>query len=390
MDRASTPRGFRDVLPQEAAEREEIVAAMSSVMDSWGYGPVETPVVELADTLVAAMAGSDETRAFRLFDADGELLALRPEMTVPIARLVATRIGTGAPRRLRYVSDVFREQASLRGQSRQFTQIGLELVGETGPSADAEVITVLTSMLRASGLPEFTVGYGTVAVWRALTRAAGMGDEWEAEVMAAAHERNIAGIDVLAGAEGVPDAARDALRSVPRIRGGIEAIDACSKATAGLGTDESLAEMRAIWRLLEASGAADSVTVDFGIMRSFDYYTGMVLEVYAPGIGLPLGGGGRYDDVLAEFGSPAAAAGFAVGIERLHIAIAEQGVASTPASVDVVVGGDPVRAFLKAAELRGAGERVAIAVNRDEQELEAVRNELGAERAVFVTEGGEA
>ena len=118
-----------------------------------------------------------------------------------------------------------------------------------------------------------------------------------------------------------------ALSAVPRIRGGREAIDACRAATAGLGCDAALDELAATWELLEAAGAAERVVVDFSVMRSFDYYTGLVAEAYAPGLGLPLGGGGRYDGVLAAYDAPAPAAGFALGLERVMIALVEQGAA---------------------------------------------------------------
>lgn len=359
--RPVTPRGFRDVLPQEAAEREALARAMSDVMASWGYGLVETPAVEQYATLEAGAGGSIGGDVFRLFDADGGLLALRPEMTVPIGRLVATRFaGEPGPFRLRYCSEVFREQASMRGQSRQFTQVGLEFVGAAGPAADAEVIAVLVEALRTTGLSRFVVGVGTVAVLRAVLAIAGMPQEWSSAVLKAAHDRNLVGIDELARAEGVPAAVTRALTEVPRIRGGREAIGACREAASGLGADGALDELDAVWDLLETAGVADAVSIDFGIMRSFDYYTGMVLEVYAPGLGLTLGGGGRYDGLLAEFGAPAPAAGFAVGLERLHIALAEQKVAVGLPPLDAVLGGESADAFAAAARLRAAGWRVRL------------------------------
>jgi len=112
-----TPRGFRDVLFEEAREREIVVARISAAFSAWGYDPVETPVVEESATLATGIPGELERSAFRLFDLDGALLALRPEMTVPIARVAASRLaGTPGPHRIRYATEVFREHASLRGR----------------------------------------------------------------------------------------------------------------------------------------------------------------------------------------------------------------------------------------------------------------------------------
>ena len=196
--RPVTARGFRDVLPAEAAERDVVSRAIADEFAAWGYGLVETPIAEDWATLEAA-AGPLEGTAFRFIDLDGRLLALRPDMTVPIARLVASRLsGVPGPHRLRYAAEVFREHESLRGQARQFSQAGVELIGGQDPAADAEVVSLLVAALEAAGLPEFTVAIGTVAVLHAIVRAADASPAWGAAVLAAAHDRNLVGLDTLA------------------------------------------------------------------------------------------------------------------------------------------------------------------------------------------------
>lgn len=387
--RPVTPRGFRDVLFQEAAEREAASAAITAVFDAWGYRPVETPVVEGYATLEAAVGKALETTAFRLFDMDGSLLALRPEMTVPLARLAASRLaGEPGPHRMRYVTEVFREQASLRGQARQFTQAGVELIGAAGPAADAEVVALLVEALEAAGLSDFTVGIGTVRLLRGLIDAARMPEAWGRGVTDAAHERNLVELDRLSAEDGVPDAVGEALRRVPRLRGGVDVIDAAGEIAALCGCGDVLTEFRELYALLDAAGHAGRVTVDFGVMRSFDYYTGLVLEAYAPGLGLSLGGGGRYDRVLAEFDAPAPAAGFAVGIERLMIALAEQGATPCIRPLDAVLGGgDAPAVFSAARRLREAGWRVRLAVGRDGLDLVREAERVQAEEALVAEAG---
>lgn len=384
-----TPRGFRDVLPQEAAERDAITAALAQVFESWDYGRVETPVAEEYALLEAGAGGGLEGTAFRLFDLDGRLLALRPEMTVPIARLVASRLrDEPAPYRLRYLADVFREHASLRGQSRQFSQAGIELVGAGGPAADAEVITVLAEALDATGLPEYTIALGTVAVLHALLEASGAEEVWQAAVLGAAHDRNLVEIERLATREGIDPGIAEAIRTVPRIRGGREAIDACRERVAACGCTEALDDLTEVWALLESTGAARRVTVDFGVVRAFDYYSGVVFEVLAPGLGLPVGGGGRYDAVLSAFGAPAPAAGFALGIERLHIACAEQGVRVRVRTVDAIVcGQDAAEMFSAASRLRAAGWRVRVAPDVSTTDAVRVARSSGAHEALLAVDG---
>jgi len=380
--RPVTPRGFRDVLPAEAAERESLERTVGDVFSAWGYGLVETPVVERLDALEAA-AGSLEGTAFRLVDLDGRLLALRPDVTVPIARLVASRMSDRpGPYRLRYSTEVFREHESLRGQSRQFTQVGVELVGADGPAADAEVIAVLVEALRACGLADFTVAIGTVAVLRGIVDAAQASPGWGDAVFAAAHDRNLVELDRLASEPGVSADAARALSLVPRIRGGREAVADCREAAAGCGCAAALDDLDATLLLLEAAGVADSVTVDFSVMRSFDYYTGLVVEAFVPGLGVPLGGGGRYDGVLAAFDAPMPAAGFALGLERLSIALVEQGAQPPTRGLDAVVGGAPADALAAAARLREAGWRAVLSA-RTGLELVREADRLGAVEALL-------
>jgi ATP phosphoribosyltransferase len=354
---AGTPRGFRDVLAEEAWERDVVTARIRDAFFAWGYDRIETPVLERYETYAAA-AGDLEGTAFRLFDGDGRMLALRPDMTVPIARLVSARLGdeTGCLR-LCYVAEVFREHESLRGQARQFCQLGVELVGAGGAWADAEVVSVMSDALTASGLAVHTIALGTVAVLRALLAAAGAAERLSAEVFGAAHGANVVAIDRLARDMGEAGAA---LREVVRLRGGRDAIDCCRELLEPLGCAGVLDQLGATWDLLAVTGIAERCLVDFSVMRDFDYYTGLVLEAYAPGLGVPLGGGGRYDDALGRLGRARPAAGFAIGLERLLIALAEAGVELESSARPIAIGGTPTAAFVEAAERRGRGERVAI------------------------------
>jgi ATP phosphoribosyltransferase len=387
--RAVTPRGFRDVLFAEAAERGAVAGAIADSFARCGYALVETPVVERYATLEAGAGRSLEGTAFRLVDVDGSLLALRPEMTVPIARLAASRLaGVPGPHRVAYVAEVFRERESLRGEARQFTQAGVELLGTSGAAADAEVVTALVEALAAAGLREFTVGLGTVAVLRALLEACGGSEEWRDAVIAAAHQRNLVAIDRLVDAPGIAAAAGAALRRIVRIGGGAEAIAAGREVAASAGCAASLDTLDDTWALLEAAGVAGRVRVDFGILRSFDYYTGLIVEAYAPGLGLPLGGGGRYDDLLATFGAPMPAAGFALALERVMIALSEQGVDIATTTVDAVVGGEDAAEVARAAALlRAGGARVRMTSAADGGAVRAEADLAGAPLALLARDG---
>jgi len=383
------PRGFRDVLLDEAREREWVVSTVTALFSAWGYDPVETPIVEEYRTLEAGVGAGLEDTAFRLFDLDGSLLALRPEMTVPIARVVASRLaGTPGPHRIRYASQVFREHASLRGQARQFTQIGVELIGARGPAADVEMVVLLLGALEAAGLRSFLVGMGTADVLRALLDRAGGPQQWRVAAVAAAQSRNLVELDRLATRQDLlPEVAR-ALREIPRVSGGHEALERCRELADPCGCAGSLESLAQTWQVLEDLGVTARVQLDFGIMRSFAYYTGLQLEAYAPGLGLPLAGGGRYDGVLSAYGHPAPAAGFALGLERVMIALAEQDATPALEPLDAVLGGErTAEVFRAAAQLRESGWRVRVASGVTGLALVREADSRGAAEALLADDG---
>lgn len=364
-----TPRGFRDVLPCEAAWRRSIGARVCERFGLWGYLPVETPAVELAEVfdrkVDRGMSRSDATGSadapFRFFDSDSNLVVLRPDVTMPVARLVATRLrDKPGPFRLYYEQAVFTERESTYGQEREFTQLGIELIGRAGYVADAEVLCVLMEALAAAGLVDYTVAIGTVGVLNALVAAACDDEAWREQVLAAFHQSDMVAIDALSCAVGVKPAYGDAIAQLARIRGGREAFAACRELCAPLGCDDGLDELEQAYDLVVANTDAGKLIVDFSIVSSFDYYTGMVFKAYAPQVPASLASGGRYDTTLGAYGRNEPAAGFAIGLERVMAAAEAQGVLPPEPHVQRLADEDPYELFARAAKLRADGVRVEL------------------------------
>ena len=367
-----TPRGFKDVLPDEARWRESITRRVQATLSSWGYAPIETPTLEVLDVL--ELGGQMSETPFRLFDSDGALLVLRPDVTLPIARLVASRLGAiSEALRFRYVQPVFREEESLRGQAREFTQIGvenIENIGQSGASADAEVILLMVDALKACELQEFKVAICTVSVLRDLLSViVDEGDatpEWRASVLRACHQSNIVEVGRLAQDPRVDRRYGYALQELLNIRGGCEAILQCRKLVEPLGCGKGLTALTQAYEIIEKVGATEFVTVDFSVMSAFDYYTGLVFEAYAPRLGVPLGCGGRYDRMLEAYGMKAAAAGFAFTLERVMEALLEQGITADESVLNpqyqpvFLDKANPAEAFIEAASLRASGQRAVL------------------------------
>ncbi|MGH2915426.1 MAG: ATP phosphoribosyltransferase regulatory subunit [Solirubrobacteraceae bacterium] len=310
-----TPSGTRDVLPDEMRELRAMTDRLRGVFEAAGYGEVYTPALEYEQTFARVnVAGARP--AYRVFDEHGSTLVLRPDMTVPIARLVATRYARAQPPlRFGYMAQVYRGVRPQRGQSREFLQAGIELVGSPGPAGTAEVLGVLCAALDAAGLENYRIGLGDASLHPTLLGALGVPAQRRELILAELAAGDFVGADRQIHALGLPDSDADLLLRVARARGGAEILDGQPPAL-----HDALAGMRETHRLLPEA-AAQRLIFDLGLVGRFGYYTGAVFGVFDPAHGRSLGGGGRYDELLGAFGRPLPAVGFGLNVERLHIAL---------------------------------------------------------------------
>lgn len=319
-----TPLGFRDILPAEARERETIARDVAALFDARGYRPIETPTLEVMD--VMQMGARSVLSPFKFFDARGDLLAMRPDVTVQIARMVATRFSqVEGPLKLRYQQRVFREAVpEMLSAAREQTQVGLELIGQEGPAADAEVVELFCEALALAGVRNYTLALATVAPLQALLQRSGAPQEWQRRVLAAFHASNFVELARLTDGKnppcdvdssGLAPVFAQAIRQLPGIRGGLEAIDELRSLVTPLGCAVDLDDFEATCRALENLPGNPRILVDFSLIGSPDYYTGILFSAYSPDLGSPIGGGGRYDRMMAAFGCPRPAAGFAFALE---------------------------------------------------------------------------
>ena len=317
------PPGTRDILPDEMRELRALSTALLRTFDRYGYGEVWTPTLEYEDVLVKG----DERAAgasYRLFDENGQVLALRSDMTIPIARLVATRFDdqTG-PLRLCYLSHAYRAVTPQRGQQREFLQAGLELIGANAPAGTVEVIEVLCAALDAAGLSRARLGLGDAGLYRGLLEGMGAVGNGAGAVLLALERHDFVELEARVGQLGVSGKRRQTLIALPQLRGGPEVLDRAVQ----LGGDDvrqATQRLRDVADGVKASGLADRVIFDLGLVRDLGYYTGAIFEVYDPALGHVIGAGGRYDDLIGRFGDPRPACGFALFVERLHVAQAEE------------------------------------------------------------------
>ena len=297
---AALPSGGKDVLAVEAEELRGIEAALRARFEAFGYREVMTPVLEFADVVDRAQEGRLRD-TFRLFDESGRVLVLRPDLTIPVARLIATRMADHpGPVRVSYVARAFRSPSPGRPRASEQRQAGIELVGEEGAGADAEALALLVESLRAVDLPGLRVAVGDVSLMAAVLDGLGIAPETRRDLGGALAARNFVEWRRLARAVLPTGPGSVLLCDLPSLRGGPEVLTRiATEVPSAAGACERLARTLS---LVAEHGAGDAVILDLGVLREWTYYSGVVFEAYAPGVGTPIAMGGRYDGLGARFG----------------------------------------------------------------------------------------
>ena len=348
------PEGMRDVLPPETGRLRAVEDSLRARFAAYGYGEVRTPWLEFAETLESA---DDDTLAagYRLHDERGHELMVRTDMTVPVARMAADRCDDDPlPLRFSYVAPSIRPWAPQRGQDGEFQQAGVELLGLDSAEADAECVALLCDALAGLGLRDFTVTLGSAAYQRALIDSLGLPAEDREKFKEALGDRDYPLVESIAGNADVEYDVLRALWRILELSGGEDVLGQARKLARSDVMETAVARLARVRDLVEDAGSGDRLAFDFGLMQDLSYYSGLIVEAYAPGVGLPVATGGRYDGLLARFDWDIPGVGFAVAVDRAADALDEAGVelAGAPAAVPFVGG---LEAPARAAELRRAG-----------------------------------
>jgi histidyl-tRNA synthetase len=357
-------RGMRDLLPEALAKKRLVVNTVRECFRLYGYGEIETPVLESLRLLNAKAGEEIRHRLYSFNDLGGRAVALRAEMTPSVARIVANELRTVAkPLRLGYIANCFRYDNPQMGRYREFWQAGFELFGSPRLEADAEIIMVTHDLMTRLGFRDFTIKIGHVGILRSLLEQEGIDEHAQNVVSGFVDKRRLKRAITLLEQLQVSETCLSTVKRLFRLRGNDgEAILAAGHRilSATEGGAQALREIAAITQLVRRNGATADLIVDLGFARGLEYYTGMIFEVFVPDLGIALGGGGRYDKLVELFrGEPMPAVGCAPGIDRIVLAMEKSGLfpPSTPVLAQVLVV--PV-----SAELSGRAFDVATQIRK--------------------------
>jgi ATP phosphoribosyltransferase regulatory subunit len=380
------PHGLTDLFLEQAAAKTAVEGVLQETFRRWGYSRIIPPTFEYYDTLAAGASVQLKQEMYRFFDREGNILALRPDMTVPTARVVSGKLyDRTPPLRCYYVGNVFRHIEPQAGWRREFTQAGIELIGAGTPEADAEVVAVAVAALKAMKVADFQVNLGQVSYLQAILSEAGLGNGELRRLEQAIDRRNDIELQRVLAELGITGDAARAIRAVPHLCGDEGVLCEAERLATNPPARQAIEHLARVYELLCLEGVAEHIILDLGEMRGMAYYTGITFHGYAAGLGFPICGGGRYDNLLANFGADLPAVGFALGVERILL-VTHPEIDLAPHLVMRSCSHPACRAL--AAQTRARGSCVEVDVlGRQDEALVAYARAKGAHYVVCCGEG---
>ncbi len=388
-----TPEGTKDLLFGECVIRRNIENTLMELFKSRGYSEIITPGLEFFDVFNLNSRYFPQVNLYKLIDSKGRLIVMRPDSTMPIARVVATRLREAdLPLKLCYDQPVYRTEPALKGRSDEIVQAGIELIGSQQKMADLEVISTAVDSLRAFNM-EFSIELGHIGIFKELVSRLEATAKEKESIRKLIESKNFPALNDFLDTFGT-SSITTALKKLPALFGGEEVFDKAEELMPDDNIKRLLDELKAIYNDISAiCGEEASITVDLGMVNKTDYYTGFIIKGYLQGHGEEVLSGGRYDKLISEFGYDVPAVGFAVNVNGIEKAIEKNGVYPAEKQIDALVyaeDGFEVDALRVAQELRDQGLIVEIALLDDPESVrEYAKNKKIARVVVIDSESGE-
>jgi ATP phosphoribosyltransferase regulatory subunit len=361
------PAGVQYFFDDEVKLRRYIERRAMEVFAGWSYDEIILPMFDYHDLFARGMGRERAERTYRFVDRDGALLALRPELTSLVARTVATRfIKRERPVRLCYSGEVFRYDDPAERAAREFHQLGVEHIGEPNIVADIEVLLVTAETLTALGLGDFRIALSHVDFFNGVADFLKLDDTRRAELRERIARRNSLELEefLQTHAAGVESSRRAGFSRMIQIAGKQDVIRRAREILINERSRAAVDHLDKIYLTMEALGLGENFDIDLGDAGGLDYYTGLIFKVYVPDCGVEIGGGGRYDNLIASFGRSEPAVGFSLALDELARATSINGKKqewqNAGETQAIPFEGDPAGAFARARKLRGQKKQVKI------------------------------
>ncbi len=377
-----TPEGTKDLLFQECAAQRKIIENLRETFEGKGYHEVITPGLEFYDVYSSNSMYFPQESIYKLIDHKGRLLAMRPDSTIPIARLTSTKLkGHALPIRLYYAQRVYRQQPELRGRSSEIMQMGIELVGLSSFESDIEILAAGMEAMESCCADDYRLELGHIGIYKLLMDDLNVTTDQKETIHSLIASKNYAGLsDIL---EAFPEnKTTEILKELPKLFGGKEALDKARELFNGY--DEKLLDMLAyLERIFQGlmDMKLDKVMIDFGLVHQAEYYSSLIFRGYISSAGEPVLSGGRYDELFKDFGENLPATGFGINVDQLASRLLKENETAMIEGISQACGQEnwnsPIRSEAGSAGSSQNSIRIALTKGRLEKSIVDLFDEMG-------------
>lgn len=320
-----TPEGVRDIYNSECAKKRMLENQMHQVLKSYGFKDIQTPAFEFFDIFSEERGTVPSKDMYKFFDREGNTLALRPDITPSIARCAAKYYKEEEfPIRLCYIENTFINNSGYQGKLKESTQLGAELINDSSVDGDGQMIALTISCLLKAGLKEFQVEIGQVEFFKGLIEEAGFNEEEAEQLRVLIENKNLFGVEDLVSNKHISDDLKQIFLKLPELFGNLENLTYAKSMTKNERALKAIERLEELYEILGYYGLSDYVTFDLGMLSKYNYYTGIIFRAYTYGTGDAVATGGRYDNLVRQFGKDAPAIGAAIVMDQLMVALSRQ------------------------------------------------------------------
>jgi len=333
-----TPDGVQDILFKECYAKREMENKLRNTFRSYGYYEIETPTIEFFDVFSSEIEHFPQESMIKFFDQKGRILVLRPDITVPVARITATKNrDVQLPIKYSYIGNVFRFNEVGGGRQNEFTQAGVELLGDYSSESDAEIIAVAIKALKAAGLENFQIDIGQVEFFKGLADEAGFSSKDVDKISKLIDKKDFVGVEEIVSRYEMSNELRELILKLPGLFGSIEVMEKLKLATTNSRSLAALENIKEVIGILSDYGYSKYISVDLGMLKGLNYDTGIIFRGFTNGVGFPILSGGRYDSLTSSFGRDCPATGFSLCINMLMAALEKTEIPLEKPSVDSLI-----------------------------------------------------
>lgn len=320
-----TPEGVRDIYNSECERKLHLQNCLHHVMKLHGFKDIQTPTFEFFDIFSKERGTVASKDMYKFFDREGNTLVLRPDITPSIARCAAKYYKDEKfPIRMCYMGSTFINNSSYQGKLKESTQLGAELMNDASTDADAEMLALTIECLLEAGLKEFQVEIGEADFFRGLVNEAGFDEEEETQLRILIENKNMFGVEEMISSKDINAELKTVFLTLPQLFGTLDKLTFAKTLTKNERALKAIERLEQLYDILKIYGLEKYITFDLGMLSKYNYYTGIIFRAYTYGTGDNIVDGGRYDNLVGQFGKKAPAIGMAILVDQLLMALSRQ------------------------------------------------------------------